>query len=417
MGSRGWEKDFGDSTLLNVTAWGGYYSRFSQRQAQGGFGTVATGTTNNIEFQEFWTKGIEGRVRHDWFWGENVNTFASGVMFYHTDSPRLDMSGASPSSSWGAVLRDTDRDVFYAPLFIENRFTFGKLSVTPGVRLENIWQNVKENVNTAKAGQGTPLGNSSDYAFVPLVGVGVEYEFFPGVQAYGNASQSYRPKIFTEAVPTGGGAVVNGDLEEGSAWQYEIGFRGQPRPYVTWDTSLFLMDFDNQIGTSGNTVANIGRTVHRGVEAAVEVELLGLSDALSGRPGIVRHHQFSLYGNVMILDAEIRSGANAYQSIAYAPDYTVRAGAIYRWRDRAKLALTGTLVDDHWADDAHTLNRFIPSYMVWDLTLECKVYRDNLSLLAGINNLFDEDYFARVRNDGIDPAYRRNFYAGISLAF
>ena len=46
-----------------------------------------------------------------------------------------------------------------------------------------------------------------------------------------------------------------------------------------------------------------------------------------------------------------------------------------------------------------------------------QVYRDHLSLLAGINNLFDEDYYARIRGDGIDPAYGRNFYAGLALAF
>jgi Fe(3+) dicitrate transport protein len=119
----------------------------------------------------------------------------------------------------------------------------------------------------------------------------------------------------------------------------------------------------------------------------------------------------------MLLDAEFVSGPRDGLTPQYAPDHLFRTGAIYRWRNRGKLALTGTLVDQHFADDANTPSFFIPSYSVWDLTLEWKVYREAVSVLAGINNLFDEDYYARIRGDGIDPAYGRNFYGGLSFAF
>jgi outer membrane receptor protein involved in Fe transport len=49
--------------------------------------------------------------------------------------------------------------------------------------------------------------------------------------------------------------------------------------------------------------------------------------------------------------------------------------------------------------------------------VEWKVYKDLVGITAGINNLFDEEYYARVRPDGIDPAYGRNYYAGLSLSF
>lgn len=52
-----------------------------------------------------------------------------------------------------------------------------------------------------------------------------------------------------------------------------------------------------------------------------------------------------------------------------------------------------------------------------DLTAEVSVYRDRVSVVGGINNLFDEDYYARIRGDGIDPAYGRNFYGGLQLSF
>jgi len=58
-----------------------------------------------------------------------------------------------------------------------------------------------------------------------------------------------------------------------------------------------------------------------------------------------------------------------------------------------------------------------PGYVVWDLTIECKVYRNNVSILAGINNLFDEDYYGRIRAGVIDPTSGHNYYAGFSLSF
>ena len=92
----------------------------------------------------------------------------------------------------------------------------------------------------------------------------------------------------------------------------------------------------------------------------------------------------------------------------YAPEYIIRTGVNYRWRDRAKVSLLGTFVDDHFADDGNTVAFQVPAYMTWDLTAEVKVWKESISLMAGINNLFDEDYYARIVGNGIDPAYGRN---------
>lgn len=415
--SLAWEKDFSEGTKLELKAWGGYYLRFSKRQTGGGFGTVAVGAGNSIETQEFYTTAAEARLRHDWTTGEHTHTFAGGVMLYHMDSPRVDKVGATPTADDGTVARDTDRSMFYAPVFLENKFTFDKLSITPGLRIENIVQNVREKVNTAKTLALTPLGVKDEHSFVPLVGLGLEYELKPKVSAYANVSQSYRPMIFTEAVPTGGGAVVNNNLEEGSSWQYEIGLRGNPQPWLTWDTSLFYLDFDNQIGAVGATVQNVGRAIHQGWEAAVELDLVGLYDQVHKSDAADRWGSVSLYGNLMLLDAEFKGGPNAGKAPQYAPEYLLRTGVNYRWRDRAKVSFLGTFVDDHFADDANTAAFQIPAYMTWDLTAEFKVYKDAVSIIAGVNNLFDEDYYSRIRGDGIDPAYGRNYYVGVSVKF
>ena len=145
-------------------------------------------------------------------------------------------------------------------------------------------------------------------------------------------------------------------------------------------------------------------------------DLVGALDALNKTDHAQQWGAFNLYANVMLLDAEFVSGAQDGNTPQYAPDFLVRAGGIYRWRDRVKVALLGTFLDDHFADDGNTDSFFIPGYMTWDLTLEARVWK-GLSVIAGVNNLFDEDYYARIRGDGIDPAYGRHYYGGLSFVF
>jgi outer membrane receptor protein involved in Fe transport len=116
------------------------------------------------------------------------------------------------------------------------------------------------------------------------------------------------------------------------------------------------------------------------------------------------------------MDAEFTEGPNDGKTPQYAPGHILRTGLNYNYKEKAKFGLSGTFVADHYADDNNTANFKVPAYMVWDLTAEYQVM-ENLRLVAGINNLFDESYYARVRADGIDPANGRNFYVGASIEF
>jgi len=445
--SLAWEKDFSESTRLTVTGWGGYYSRFSSRQRGGGFGTLPVveglplnpaADTTTVEDQKFYTEGLEARLRHDYeLWG-GTHTIAGGLQAYHTYSPREDRRGRTASDRGGELRNDSDREIFYLPLFVENRFHWGRLSIVPGVRIENVWQSVKENLNVDKTDAGTALADEREHDVVPLVGLGITYEVAHKIDLYANVSQSYRPKIFTQAVPTGGTTDVPQDLEESKAVQYELGFRGSPRDWITWDLSGFLLDFKDQIGTAAlpggrSTLANVGRAKHYGAEISAELDLIGLIDAraLTSAPSVAkeagaapaekslvdRFGSLSLYANATLLEAKFVSGPLDGKTPRFAPDHLVRTGLIYRWRDHCKLAFLGTFVDESFADDANTEERFVPAYAVWDLTAEVKVYKEIISVNAGINNLFDEDYYARIANTGIDPAPGRNYYAGVSVKF
>ena len=396
-------------SFFTATAWWTDYTRYSKRQTGGGFGTLATGKANNIEDQNFETLGFDSRYRLNWG-SDAQHTLTTGVQVYHVDSPRTDSRGATPSASSGQVRRQSDREVFYLPVFVENKFSFGDFSITPGFRLENIRQEVNEKVNLDK-------GFTEDKSYtdhIPLFGLGAEYATDERSAVYTNLSQAYRPRIFTEAVPLSNGQVVNDDLDEGRALEFELGYRSRPQDWLVFDVSAFWLSFKDQIGsiTSGGVTSfqNVGDSIHKGIDASASAEILHLM------AGTEQYGALDWYVNATLLDAEFTSGPADGNTPQYAPDYILRTGFTYRHEEKLKLSLGATFLNDHYADDNNSDNFAVPAYMVWDLTAEWKVH-ENLRLLAGINNLFDESYFARVRADGIDPANGRNFYVGASLEF
>jgi Fe(3+) dicitrate transport protein len=445
------EWDISDRTLFTFRGWWDYYLRYSRRQRGGGFGTLPTGPaaqTNSIETQQFYTFGIEPRIRHDWDWLDQTHTLTGGMMLYNTYSPRTDGRGNSPTAMQGRVLNQSNRYTWYYSIFAENKFQIGNLSITPGVRLESIWQSVAETKNVARTAAGLPLQDETLFNFVPLFGLGLEYKFTPLVAAYANVSQAYRPPIFTQAVPTGPNVAVDGNLQESFVWNYEVGFRGDPTNWITWDTSLWAIDSSDQIGTrtadNGNLtiIENAGRSFTYGWDFSLNLDLVGLADAIFNQPevapgaandgksfksevDVVNMHRslVDTYGSLSVFNAltlmkgEFIGGPNEGNTPQYTPDYVYRVGLIYNWRDKLKLAFLGNFNGSSYADDTNTPSRFIPAYDVWDLTIEAKVYRDNVSVIGGVNNIFDADYYARIRPDGIDPALPRNWYAGLKVEF
>jgi len=309
--------------------------------------------------------------------------------------------------------------------------------------MESIWQTVREQINTRKTAAQEALADQTEFNFVPLFGLGVEYAFTPAIQAYANVSQAYRPPIFTQAVPTTPNTVVAGDLQESFIWNYEVGFRGEPTGWLTWDTSFFMIDNSDQIGTrtadNGNltVIENAGRSFVYGWDMFAQVDVIGLADAVFNQQDVVpsgqsneakavepvaarwvdTHGSLYVYNALTLQRAEFISGPNTGNTPQYTPEYIYRVGLIYNWRDRFKLSFMGTFLGSSYADDSNTANRFVPAYDVWDLTFEAKVYKDSVSVMAGLNNVFNRDYYSRIRSDGIDPAMPRNWYAGVKIEF
>ncbi len=362
-----YQKMFSERTQLDIKAFGGYLSRFSKRQRGGGFGTLPSGPdadTNSIQLREDYTEGVDARLRHDYDLLGDISTLAGGVYFYQALQDRRDERGQTPDADSGTLRNLNTGETWDGAIFAENRFHFGRLSIVPGLRLEFLNQSVDEELNVAKADDGEPLASRSDFSFVPLFGLGASYVLGEGqqtvsvppvaggkgaeaknpgaamvttggpprVEVYGTVAQAYRPRTYGELVPTGASTLVNGDLKEGKSLQFELGLTG-----------------------------NVGGARYFGFEAAGELDVLGFINGGAQNPW----GTLSIYGNITLLDAEFTSGPNKGLVPTYAPDYQLKTGGIYRYKDVVKVAFLGTIVGDHFGDANNTFERAIPAYSIW----------------------------------------------------
>ena len=91
-----------------------------------------TRATNSIQFREDYTEGAEMRLRHDYALAGDISTFTGGLYFYHALQDRTDERGATPDADSGVLRNFNTGETWDGAIFAENRFHFGRLSITPG---------------------------------------------------------------------------------------------------------------------------------------------------------------------------------------------------------------------------------------------------------------------------------------------
>lgn len=409
--SLGVESRINEDSRLEATLWATAYNRYSKRQNGSRFGQTPTGTDNSITTQKYY--GYNGQIRYlqnYTAFGEE-HTFSGGYLNYNLISPIHTETGNTVDSNSGTTTLRSERQTHVNSVFAENRFTFGKLMVTPGVRVENITQEIEERKNVNVTGE---LRETQTTENVPLFGLGLSYHLTDSSQIYANASEAYKPITYSDGLPTDPNTVASSDLEASNVWNYELGYRGQTDA-INWDVSAFFIRYENQIGErdlgGGNSeIINTGAGTHKGFDLAGELKLSNFSDSTNF------WSNFSLYANLSVLDARFTTGPLKDKTPQYAPKTITRAGIIYDKEDSLNIALMGVFVGQHFGDDANTSQREIPGYTIFDLTADWMINK-NWEAHAGINNLLDKEYYSRVRSDGLIWALDRNYYAGVSYKF
>jgi len=396
---------------LNANLWLTEMDRFSRRSGMF-LPPASPPTIANLDEQKFKNLGFD--LRYSLNWGQS-HILTAGTTYDRGDSPRTRHNSRNIQSNQQNpqdLIFSQDRVTTYQAAFIENLFKFGQLSVAPTMRLEQVNYDLKELVKQSNLKRAA-IDLDKDYSKV-LFGLSGQYELSGTSAVYANISESYRPQRFDDLINPSSELAGSNAPESSAGMNYELGWRGLPLDNMSLDISLFQIDFKDkieqiQVNVSDIERINSGDSRHQGLELALEYQL---TDSLGW------------FANGSLLDSEITQSVNASlvgKESAFSPDYVVRTGLMYQ-QDRLKTSLAATAVGaQYWQDSnraagtgAAVIAAEIPSYRVVDFNAEYD-FSMRWTVYLGVNNLFDENYYSRVRTDGIEPATERTGFVGIRV--
>jgi Fe(3+) dicitrate transport protein len=388
--------------------------------ACGGMANLNTTCGNEGRLRQYKTYGIEPRLNVRGQWLGLDTEVSTGLRYHEEEQFRVQANGDTPTARTpgtgvNAGLRENqERYTDAVSGFVQVALTRGDVTVTPGIRYEQIDY---ERVNFLNGTRG-----STDLdQWIP--GIGATWQVSDTVNLFAGAHRGFAPPRVEDIITPSGGSV---DLDAELSWNYELGLRAEPWAGVSLELTAFRLDFENQIvpasvaGGTGATLTSAGETLHQGLEALVEVDY-PFDNGLAG---------YLRFAWTYLADAEYRgtrlSSVDPTVSVTgnrlpYAAEHTGSltlglAGG--RWRAQVE----GVFTDEMYTDDLNTVpvtsngqRGLIDSHVVWNATANFYV-NDRLDLYATVKNLADEDYVVDMTR-GLVPGMPQLVQAGFTRRF
>ncbi|MFD2720765.1 TonB-dependent receptor domain-containing protein [Hymenobacter monticola] len=329
--------------------------------------------------------------------------------------------------------------------FAENIFYLSeKFSVTPGVRYEYILtrsNGTLDVINRDLAGNIIQIRSQDEHresgrGFV-LGGLGLNYKPREQLEIYGNVSQNYRSITFSDMQIVNPSSVIDPNLQDERGYSADLGVRGEKTGRLTYDVSLFALNYGNRIGEiqeydNLNNVyrrrLNAGRAFIAGLETYGELELLHWRDAPAdaAAESPAARTQWSVFGNVALIRGRyVESQLNEVRGkrVEFVPDVNLKLGTRAGYGP-FKASLQYVYLSDQYSDATNApegggsaVIGLIPAYQILDASLSWE--RRWLKLEASVNNLADARYFTRrataYPGPGILPSDGRSYFFTVGV--
>jgi Fe(3+) dicitrate transport protein len=432
---------FNPNTTLTTTAYGSYFRRHWWRQSSNSsqrpnrlnvdadcrsLADLNTTCGNEGRLRRYNFFGVEPHlnVRHRLFGVRGETDF--GVRAHYETQHRVQKNGDLPGSRDGAVVEDNERRNRAYSGFVQHRFLFEKLTVTPGVRVEHI--EFERTNRLGNAGRGVS-GRTALTQVIP--GLGVSYQPAARLTVFAGAHRGFAPPRTEDIINnTTGGSV---ELDPELSWNYELGLRAAPHRGLRFEATLFRMDYENQIvpatlaGGVTSALTNGGSTLHQGAEFTGRID----SGTLIGS-----RHNFHLRVAYTFLPTAKYTGTRfssvpgfggtpiAGNRLPYAPENLLNANFGYSHPSGVDALVEGVYVGRQFGDDLNLRTSFrpdgqlgpVPGYAVWNAAVNYNVEQLRSTFFVTAKNLFDRTYIVD-RARGILPSSPRLVQAGVKFSF
>ena len=403
--------------------------------ACGGMANLHTTCGNEGRLREYYTYGIEPRLKMEYFVKGEKQELNTGLRAHYEIQDRKQINGDFPKSTTpgtspnGGYKEDNERRVTAYSAFIDHRFGWGALSITPGARIEHMRFERTNRLLGTQANQGKGVSGHTELTEV-VPGIGVNYEAPANTTFFTGVHKGFSPPRVEDIINNTNGTVV--DLDPERSINYEAGVRSRPVPGLSLETTYFRMDFENQIvpasvaGGSGATLTNSGKTLHQGLEADIKLasgELLGsqhnfyLTTAYTFLP--TAKYVGTRYSAISGYSTQKVTG----NRLPYAPEHLLTTTIGYSHPIGIDLRIEQVYVAAMFSDDLNTVTETangqrgkIPGYAIYNAAVNYTYAPWGTTAFFTVKNLTDELYIAD-RTRGILPGTPRLFQAGVQVKF
>jgi len=412
------EWEISETARLNTLVYGSEMHRHYWRYATGNAASVAAGrwvysdnlNGNNRDFERF---GVDTRLQleHPLF---GIASEAELGLRYMTEEMHDVTIGATRTTPrTGAINRDVIDSAESLAFYAQNRFLLSdRLAVTAGLRAERYEQDRHDRRRADDQGNRADTSNTEI-----LPGLGVTYQFKPGLQMFASVYKAFSPALNGDAL----NGLEDQSLDAERSVNVEAGVRGGDR--VSFELTVFRMAFDNQIipanSNSQFQVTNGGETLHQGIEAGLGAAL-GAGFSFTANATYISDAEFD--GNRFQRNGALSTPDGA--RIPYTPEWVTNVSLEYSiggLRSALSLHYTGAQYTDvfNTREIAENTSGFftgrIDGYTLLDLSLSYDV-SSQFNVGAALKNLTDERYIASLRQ-GIYVGPERSFDVGMRYRF
>lgn len=370
-------------------------------------------------------KGVKTKLKYSY---GNNNSIIWGIDYINNDGGRYGKVNVNNAMMSMNTKTDMDLNKDTIATFVMNTYKYNDFEFTQGIRYEKSDYEVTR-TSATKITSSIPTMNKETFSSQTFTKDEDNYAWeLSGSYNYSDTGRTYLryERGFTSPGPSlltnkYGGSYYLNNLDSQTYNSFEIGMSDY-KGFTAINLSLFYSLTDKEIYTymsSGMTNSNIlnynlDKTERYGFEIKLEqyIDKLTLSQTYQYINAEIKKGKEKLFdGNGNVITGESLSG----NKIASVPEHRFTLGAKYDFTNNFNINGEVVYNGNSYINNNNKYGKQ-NNYVVTNIRANYNM--DNgLSLFAGINNLFDEEYCTSVsysQSEGYtyDPAAERNYYVG-----
>ncbi len=438
---------FTSATQLNIRNFG----LLASRQSLGNLERINVADFNQkrtLIDGKFENIGSEFRLVHRYKFGHTLNTLLAGVRLYagkttarQGDADSLtgpNFEFINPANVEGSDYQFPNYNI---AVFAEHIFSISdKLSITPGIRFENIQtyaegyyrQRVFDFAGNIIVDKRVDEDLNRKRSFM-IAGLGLSYKPSKFLEMYANISQNYRAINFTDLRIQNPNFIIDSNITDEKGFTADIGWRGSVENFLSYEVTGFYLYYNNRIGQilradqpplyiDYRYRTNVAASRNIGIEAFGQINIARLIERFPQKTDLL------LFVNLSLINARyIKSKDPSIENrkVEMVPPFILRSGLSYS-SGILKAGISINYVAEHFSDATNAIRTAtavegtIPGYFVADFSASCLITKW-LTTSFSCNNLLNEKYFTRRAESypgpGIIPSDGRSFFLTMEFRF